>query len=126
MKRKAISGGNTTTVWPRMDCVFTKRVESSDAAPYEDLTLLGLVGMMDPPRQDVKQAIALCRDAGLRVVMVTGDQAQTAVRIASDMGLLENDDEIVMQGSEVRPAGELSESERDRLLQTSIFARVSP
>jgi len=110
----------------RVLAVATKKVDSSDINPYEELTLIGLIGMMDPPRQDVKKAIGLCKDAGLRVVMVTGDQAQTALKIASEVNLTENNNEKVIQGSQIKPAENMSEEEKTKFLQASIFARVSP
>lgn len=57
--------------------------------PEKSLTFLGLVGIMDPPRTEVRSAVAKCRQAGVRVVMITGDQPATAVAIAKEIGLLE-------------------------------------
>jgi Ca2+-transporting ATPase len=58
------------------------------------LTMLGLVGMIDPPRAHVKEALAQCRTAGIRVIMATGDQKATAVAIARELGLLKPDDDV--------------------------------
>ena len=55
-----------------------KTVSDEGAEPYETLTLIGLVGLYDPPRGDVEHAIRACRDAGITVVMITGDQPATA------------------------------------------------
>lgn len=103
-----------------------KKVKSIDIDPYKELILLGLIGMMDPPREDVKKAIGLCKNAGLKVVMVTGDQAQTALHIASEIGLIEHDNETVIMGSEIKPSVESSEQEKEKFLKASIFARVNP
>ena len=65
----------------------TKTGMRSDAPPYEDLTFVGLVGLEDPARADVPHAIKYCREAGIRVVMVTGDHAVTARSIARAVGL---------------------------------------
>ena len=110
----------------RMLAVAAKNVESVEAEPYENLTFLALVGLLDPPRQDVRTALAACHRAGVRVIMVTGDQPATARNIAQAVGLVDSADVEVMHGSEIKSAGELSDIERQRLLQTPIFARISP
>jgi Ca2+-transporting ATPase len=97
-----------------------------DAMPdYEDLTFLGLVGFRDPPRIEVEEAIADCRQAGIRVVMVTGDHAITAHKIAEGLGIAEPGDSIV-EGRELEMLGALGEHERRHLLATPVFARVTP
>ncbi|AQT67890.1 Calcium-transporting ATPase [Anaerohalosphaera lusitana] len=103
-----------------------KTVSSTDEEPYEGLTFLGLIGMMDPPRQDVDKAIEKCHHAGLRVVMVTGDQKETAGYIASAIGLAHNDGDEIIEGKDIRPVEELSDDERDRFVRSHVFARVSP
>jgi len=74
------------TGWLKTGCeslaLARKEVESTDDPPYEDLELLGLVGFIDPPREEVRPTIRRCQDAGMRVVMVTGDHAGTAKNIA--------------------------------------------
>jgi Ca2+-transporting ATPase len=85
-----------------------------------------LLGMVDPPRQDVHKAIGACRRAGIRVVMVTGDQAKTAANIASVVGLTDGHKGEVIAGHEIRPKDKLSKDERKRFLRCSVFARVSP
>jgi len=104
-------------------------VQHPDADPYADLTFLGLVGLEDPPRQDVKQALAECKAAGIRVVMVTGDQPVTARSIGVAVGLVEPEEESqieVIQGRELKGLEELSNEERRRIIQSPILARVSP
>ena len=66
-----------------------KSESSVDAPPYRDLTLIGLVGLIDPPRSDIRDAIDRTSEAGIRVVMVTGDQALTARNIAVAVGLVQ-------------------------------------
>jgi P-type Ca2+ transporter type 2C len=96
--------------------------ESAD--PYGAPALVGLVALRDPPREDVREAIARCRAAGIRVVMVTGDQAVTARAIAEAVGL--GKDLEVLPGSALGPSEKLSEEERQNLLRANVFARVSP
>jgi Ca2+-transporting ATPase len=93
---------------------------ADDHPPFEDLTFLGLIGLEDPARADVPQAIKQCQQAGVRVVMVTGDHAVTAHAIARAVGL----------GAEARTLDDrevarLAEGDA-KLFETSIFARVSP
>jgi Ca2+-transporting ATPase len=98
-----------------------------DATPaYEALNFLGLVGFRDPPRIDVKEAIADCKRAGIRVVMVTGDHASTARTIAEMLGLTSPKDSIVVEGRELEALAALGERERARVLAAQVFARVTP
>jgi P-type Ca2+ transporter type 2C len=93
-----------------------------DGPPFESLTFLGLVGLEDPPRADVPDAIRACHQAGIRVVMITGDHAVTARSIARTVGLGGAAPRVV-EGSDL---ADLAGEARARLLQTEIFARVSP
>ncbi len=87
-----------------------------------DLAIIGLVGMMDPPREEVKEAVATCRTAGIRPVMITGDHPLTAARIAADLGISENGK--VLTGQELSA---MSDSDLDRVVgEVNVFARVSP
>ncbi|MGM0555309.1 MAG: cation-translocating P-type ATPase [Myxococcota bacterium] len=98
-----------------------KDVDSKDAEPYEGLTLLGLVALVDPPRDDVEAALAACHKAGVRVVMVTGDQPVTARYIADQVGLLpEGESSEVVRGRDIPGMND------DELAESSIFARVDP
>jgi Ca2+-transporting ATPase len=110
----------------RLLALATKTVDAAATPPYADLTLLGLVGLLDPPRQDVRAAITACQDAGIRVVMVTGDQPVTAQHIGRAVGLLPAAPEEIILGTELRLPEALSAQERERLLHGRIFARVSP
>jgi calcium-translocating P-type ATPase len=71
---------------------------SGDEAREEHLTLCGLVGLEDPPRQEVAAAIERCRSAGIKVVMVTGDYPVTAVAIAREIGLVRSENPVVLRG----------------------------
>jgi len=89
-----------------------------------DLTLLGLVGMIDPLRPEARPAVASCRHAGIEVAMVTGDHPATALAIARDLGLAQTQAQIVT-GTQLRQATE--EPEFDRLTRDArVFARVEP
>ena len=101
-------------------CAF-KTETGPDAAPYEGLTFVGLVGLEDPARADVPEAIRGCRQAGIRVVMVTGDHAVTARSTARAVGLDGAAD--VVDGRQVE---RLAEGPHGKLAKVGIFARVSP
>ncbi len=111
----------------RVLAMADKRVENTEEEPYENLRFLGLVGLLDPPREEVKQSIEECREAGIRVIMVTGDQAATAAAIAKQTRIaVDQQHPPVIHGSELKDPDEMSEAFRRRILETSIFARVSP
>lgn len=111
----------------RVLALADRHVESADAEPYESLRLVGLVGLLDPPREDVREAIDACERAGIRVVMVTGDQPLTANAIARKAGLGEPEvDLVVMHGSDLKDPDELDDEARRRIYETDVFARVSP
>lgn len=87
------------------------------------LTLLGLLGQIDPPRSEVKEAIARCRDAGIKPVMVTGDHKATGYAIAKALGIAQDGD-VAVDGRELE---QMSDSElANRIDGISVFARVHP
>jgi Ca2+-transporting ATPase len=94
----------------------------SDGQPFESLTFLGLIGLEDPPRADVPDAIRACHESGIRVVMITGDHAITARSIARAVELGGAAPRIV----EGRELAAFAGQEQADLLRTEIFARVSP
>jgi Ca2+-transporting ATPase len=103
-----------------------KITASEKADPYEDLTLLGIFGLLDPPREEVIPAIKECQQAGIRVIMVTGDQPVTAKNIAIAVGLTNNQQADVILGQDLKNPQELSPEARHRIVQASVLARVSP
>ena len=88
-----------------------------------NLTFLGMVGMIDPPRPEAKVAVATCRKAGIKPVMITGDHVITASAIAKELGILENTDKAIT-GAELDV---LTDSELDSQIENiAVYARVSP
>jgi Ca2+-transporting ATPase len=110
----------------RVIALAAKRVPNHDVKPYEGLTFLALAGMVDPPREDVRASIESCQQAGIRVIMVTGDQAPTARYVARAVGIVSEPGAAVIRGSELRPPDQLSPEQEAAMRAASIFARVSP
>jgi len=89
----------------------------------KDLTFIGLQGIIDPPRPEVKDAVKECRKAGIKTVMITGDHASTATAIAKQLGIITNK-ELVIEGRELN---EMSVNELEEIVEdVAVFARVSP
>ena len=89
----------------------------------KDLTFIGMVGMIDPPREEAKKAVEKCKRAGIKTVMITGDHKITAVAIAKKLGILENDEEA-LTGKEL---DNISDEELEKNIRKySVYARVSP
>ena len=110
----------------RVLALATKEVDSEEAKPYEALTFLGLFGLLDPPREEVAPSIRACKDAGVRVIMVTGDHPVTARKIALAVKLVEDENVQPVHGQDLAAPEQLSEGERQHILEAEIFARVSP
>ncbi len=92
------------------------------AALENDLIYVGLVGMMDPPRKEAKEAVALCEKAGIKVVMITGDNKDTAAAIASEIGILKGGN--VLTGSDLEKIDD--DKFKDMVQNVSVYARVFP
>ena len=88
-----------------------------------NLTFIGMVGMIDPPRQEAKQAIAEAKKAGVRTIMITGDHVITASAIARNLGILESNQKAVM-GSELEKMSDVQLA--DHIEEYSVYARVAP
>jgi len=108
----------------RLLAMADKQVDTADAEPYTDLRFVGLIGMVDPPREDIADAIKECQRAGMRVVMVTGDRPDTGQAIGEQVGLAH--DGLATHGSELDDWEQLSNEDHRQWLETSVFARVTP
>lgn len=98
-------------------------VDLSPENTEKGLVFIGLIGMIDPPREEVRDAVAVCRKAGIRPVMITGDHRDTAAAIAMRLGIIE-DDKGVLTGIEL---DKFSEAEfAEKVSEYSVYARVSP
>ena len=104
--------------------IIPKLPSNIDSQNIENnLIFVGLIGMIDPPREGVKEAVATCRRAGIKTVMITGDHILTAKAIAKELGILRNND-LAVTGQELdrMPQNELEKN----IFKYSVFARVSP
>lgn len=97
--------------------------DMTSTALENGLTFMGILGMIDPPRPEAKEAVALCRKAGIKPVMITGDHVITASAIAKALGIMEDGD-MAITGAELDA---MSDEELDaKITQISVYARVSP
>lgn len=89
----------------------------------QELNFVGLIGMIDPPREGVKEAVTTCKKAGIKTVMITGDHIKTATAIAKNLGILKQND-IAITGAELDKITD--EDLEKNIMRYSVFARVSP
>lgn len=102
--------------------------QAMDEVPYDSLTLVGFVCLLDPLRKDVAAAVAQSQGAGVRVVMMTGDHIATATEIATQAGLADDGRIVALTELDLQQLGtdDPQEDLRDKLLKADVFARVSP
>ncbi len=121
-ERMAADGLRVLAVGLRRWPALPDRVDP--ATVERELALLGFVGIMDPPREEAREAVATCRMAGIVPVMITGDHALTARAIARRLGILDADGAAVMTGPEL--AALPLEAFEERVRQVRVYARVAP
>uniref|UniRef100_A0A4W4HH99 Calcium-transporting ATPase n=1 Tax=Electrophorus electricus TaxID=8005 RepID=A0A4W4HH99_ELEEL len=102
--------------------------DSTKFADYEtDLTFVGCVGMLDPPRKEVTGSIQLCKEAGIRVIMITGDNKGTAVAICRRIGIFGEDEDVTGRAFTGREFDDLSRAEQsEAVTRACCYARVEP
>lgn len=100
-----------------------KRLNNNEEPTEENLIFLGMVGMIDPPREEVKASIEQCQQAGIKVVMITGDHQNTALAIAKNLNIAKDEDQT-MTGSELNAISDTKLAEKIDTIR--VFARVSP
>ena len=111
--------------------VLAVAIRETDSMPQEissekiesDMVFVGLVGMIDPPRPEVKEAVRVCAKAGIRPIMITGDHRDTAAAIARELGIIKSDEEVIT-GSELKHISD--EEFETKVVKFSVYARVSP
>lgn len=107
----------------RVIAVAYKTIDSLTNVTEDNLVFIGLIGMIDPPREGVKEAVETCRRAGIKTVMITGDHIATAKAIAKELGILKPTD-FAISGQEL---SQISQKDLEKeIMKYSVFARVSP
>lgn len=97
--------------------------DSNIDSPEENMIFIGLMGMMDPPRDKVRDAIILCEKSGIRPIMITGDSINTAIAVAKDVNIIDDSSKAI----EGKYIDKMSDEEMDKyILNYQVFARISP
>ncbi len=116
--------GNALRVLGMAHKIVPKDKTTLAAEDIQDLTFLGLKGMIDPPRPEVIEAVAMCKQAGIRPVMITGDHGLTALAIARELGIVPKDHSSLLTGDQI---DELTDDDLYELVESvSVYARVAP
>lgn len=124
IKRKSIMSSNSIMGKKALRVLaFAIKKTKGKEVDESSLIFVGMVGMIDPPKKEVKQSISKCKRAGMRVVMITGDHKDTASAIAKELGIIENDSQV-MTGLDL---DKLSDKGLEKHISNiNVFARVSP
>ncbi|KAG6335156.1 hypothetical protein ID866_3940 [Astraeus odoratus] len=111
-----------------LDTSHYDRENTQDYTQFEEnLTFVSLVGMLDPPRPEVRQAVANCKTAGIRVICITGDNKSTAEAICRQIGIFKEDEDLTGKSYTGRELDELSYEEKVQAVQrASLFSRTEP
>ncbi|MBN2442579.1 MAG: cation-transporting P-type ATPase [Spirochaetales bacterium] len=105
--------------------IASKLSDTQKDDPYDNLTFHGLIAMLDPPRLEVKSALDECRSAGIEVIMVTGDQKDTARHIGDKMGLISAGEDVV-HGASLETESDNENSGSNDIKPAVVYARISP
>lgn len=110
----------------KLEPAFVKQIDTTKMELLEcDMTFVGLIGMIDPPRKEVKPTVTICREAGIRVCMITGDHPRTAFAIGCQLGITDPSGEhLVVTGQQLDAMTKGDLAAMDEF--PKIFARVSP
>lgn len=129
-KVEKLSPAHKTNIFKANDAMANKALrvlalayKKSDNLSEDDLVFIGLAGMIDPPRKEIKDAVKKCKRAGMKPVMITGDYSQTAFAIAKEIGLAENLSQVITG----RELAKLNDNDLSKVIENyAVFARVSP
>ncbi|GGH20570.1 ATPase [Dyadobacter endophyticus] len=102
------------------------QMPSADFTKEEKLIYLGLIGFLDPPRKEVTPALMACHDAGIKVIMVTGDHPATSLNIAKQVNLVQPDEQLVLTGKDLQSFNFSCKTDQEKMLKCQVFARVNP
>ncbi|MBI4896392.1 MAG: calcium-translocating P-type ATPase, SERCA-type [Candidatus Aenigmarchaeota archaeon] len=123
-KRQALAANKELASHALRVLGFAYKKLRQDEEPHEEtMTFIGLQGMIDPPRPEVKDAIQKCRDAGIKVVMITGDHKETAIAVAKEIDLIQHDEDV-LTGEELNAMSD--EELQQRVEHIAVYARVAP
>jgi len=128
-RKKSIMRANDEMAMHALRVLAVAERPLSDSEPLDEnveqgLTFVGLLGMIDPPRVSAVKAIRVCRQAGIKPVMITGDHRLTAEAVAHELGILRGKDSGVISGAELERTSDQELSEK--IMDISVFARVTP
>lgn len=119
--KKMAESGLRVIALAKLDDVY-----SLSQLPWDNLIFIGLIGLLDPPRVDIKKSIARCQQAGMHIVMVTGDQMITARNIAFETGIVTEPYGTVINGDRLEQLLFNIENNKEEILSSRVFSRVTP